>query len=58
MKNGRFGDPQIMGILKQAERGVRVSELCPEQRMMHGMCMQNELPKEALGKRRQGSRYY
>ena len=33
MKNGRFGDAQIMGILKQAEGGVPVSELCRE----HGM---------------------
>jgi len=33
MKNGRFSDGQIMGILKQAEGGVPVSELCRE----HGM---------------------
>ena len=33
MKNGRFSDTQIMGILKQAESGVPVSELCRE----HGM---------------------
>ena len=33
MKNGRFRDAQIMGILKQAEGGVPVSELCRE----HGM---------------------
>ena len=33
IKNGRFSDPQIMGILKQAEGGVPVSELCLE----HGM---------------------
>ena len=33
MKNGRFSDSQIMGILKQAESGVPVSELCRE----HGM---------------------
>ena len=30
MKNGRFSDTQIMGILKQAEGGVPVSELCLE----------------------------
>lgn len=54
MKNGRFSEPQVMGILKQAQSGVRVSELCPE----HGMSMQNESLKEALGKRRQGSQYY
>lgn len=33
MKNGRSSDAQIMGILKQAESGVPVSELCRE----HGM---------------------
>ena len=33
MKNGRFSDAQIMGILKQAESGVPVSDLCRE----HGM---------------------
>jgi len=33
MKNGRFGDAQIMAVLKQAEGGVPVSELCRE----HGM---------------------
>jgi putative transposase len=33
MQNGRFRDAQIMGILKQAEGGVPVSELCRE----HGM---------------------
>ena len=33
MKNGRYSDAQIMGILKQAEGGAPVSELCRE----HGM---------------------
>ncbi len=33
MKNKRYSDAQIMGILKQAESGVPVSELCRE----HGM---------------------
>ena len=33
MKTGRLSDAQIMGILKQAESGVPVSELCRE----HGM---------------------
>ena len=33
MKNGRFSDAQIMGILKQADGGVAGSELCRE----HGM---------------------
>ena len=33
MKKTRYTDAQIMGILKQAENGVRVSELCRE----HGM---------------------
>ena len=33
MKSKRYSDAQIMGILKQAENGVPVSELCRE----HGM---------------------
>ncbi len=33
MKNKRFSDAQIMAILKQAESGVPVAELCRE----HGM---------------------
>jgi putative transposase len=33
MKNGRFSDTQIMGVLKQAESGVPDSEFCHE----HGM---------------------
>ncbi len=33
MKKGRYSDAQIMAILKQAEGGVPVSELCRE----HGM---------------------
>ena len=33
MKTARSSDAQIMGILKQAEGGVLVSELCRE----HGM---------------------
>jgi putative transposase len=33
MKKSRFSDGQIMAILKQAENGVRVPELCRE----HGM---------------------
>ena len=33
MKTKRYSDTQIMGILKQAESGVPVSELCRE----HGM---------------------
>ena len=87
MKNGRFSDSQIMGILKQAESGVPVSELCREhgmssasfykwrakyggmdasmvsrmkameaenkrlKRMYAEMSMQNDLLKEALGKK-------
>ena len=30
MKNKRYSDAQIMGILKQAASGVPVSELCRE----------------------------
>jgi putative transposase len=88
MKNGRFSDAQIMGILRQAESGVPVSELCREhdmssasfykwrskyggmdasmvselkamadenrrlKRMYAEMSMQNDLLKEALGKKR------
>ena len=87
MKNGRFSDAQIMGILKQAGSGVPVSELCREhgmssasfykwrakfggmdasmvsqmkavadenrrlKRMYAEMSMQNDLLKEALGKK-------
>ena len=88
MKNKRYSDGQIMGLLKQAESGVRVSELCREhgmsnasfykwrakfggmdasmiselkamaeenrrlKRMYAEMSMQNDLLKEALGKKR------
>jgi putative transposase len=88
MKNKRYSDAQIMGILKQAENGVPVSELCREhgmsnasfykwrakfggmdasmiselktmaeenrrlKRMYAEMSMQNDLLKEALGKKR------
>jgi putative transposase len=31
MKTAQYSDAQIMGILKQAEGGVPVSELCREQ---------------------------
>jgi putative transposase len=88
MKNGRYSDAQIMGILRQAESGVPVTELCREhgmsnasfykwrakfggmdaskmsemksmvdenrrlKRMYAEMSMQNDLLKEALGKKR------
>ena len=88
MKTARYSDAQIMGILKQAESGVAVSELCREhgmsnasfykwrakfggmdasmisemkamseenrrlKRMYAEMSMQNDLLKEALGKKR------
>jgi len=88
MKTARFIDAQIMGILRQAESGVPVSELCREhgmssasfykwrsryggmdasmvsemkamadenrrlKRMYAEMSMQNDLLKEALGKKR------
>ncbi|MBL4890802.1 MAG: IS3 family transposase [Rhizobiaceae bacterium] len=87
MKKTRYSDAQIMGILKQAESGVPVSELCREhgmsnasfykwrakfggmdasmiselkamaeenrrlKRMYAEMSMQNDLLKEALGKK-------
>jgi len=88
MKNGRYSDAQIMAVLKQAEGGVPVPELCREhgmsiasfykwrakfggmdaplmsemkdmaeenrrlKRMFAEMSMQNDLLKEALGKKR------
>ena len=88
MKTARFSDAQIMGILRQAESGVPVSELCREhgmssasfykwrsryggmdasmvsemkamadenrrlKRVYAEMSMQNDLLKEALGKKR------
>ena len=71
MKNGRYSDAQIMGIRKQDEGGVPVSELRREHGMssasfykwrakfggmdasLNGeMSMQNDLLKEALGKKR------
>ena len=87
MKIGRFNEPQILGILKQAESGIPVSELCREhgmsstsfykwrakygsldasmisqmkamddenrrlKKMFAELSMQNELLKEALGKK-------
>ena len=88
MKTGRDSDAQIIAILKQAQRGVPISELCREhgmsnasfykwrakyggmdvsmmsqlkvmeaenrrlKRMYAEMSMQNDLLKEALGKKR------
>jgi putative transposase len=88
MKNERFSDAQIMAVLKQAQGGVPVSELCREhgmtsasfykwraklggmdaslisemrdmseenrrlKRMYAEMSLQNDLPEEALGKKR------
>ena len=90
MKTARFSEAQIMVILKQAEGGTPVSELCREhgmssvsfykwrakfggldasmvsqmkvmseenrrlKRMYAEMSMQNDLLKEAPGKKRQG----
>jgi putative transposase len=87
MKKSRFSDAQILAILKQAENGVPVPELCREhgmssasfykwrakyggmdaslmaemktlsgenqrlKRMFADLSMQNELLKEALGKK-------
>lgn len=88
MKTARYSDAQIMSILKQAEGGTPVSELCREhgmssasfykwrakfggmdaslitemkdmaeqnrrlKKMYAEMSMQNDLLKEALGKKR------
>ena len=64
MKNGRYSDAPIMAVLKQAQGGVPVSELCREHGMSSAsfykwrakfggmyaeMSMQNDLLKEALG---------
>jgi putative transposase len=87
MRKSRFGDAQILSILKQAESGMPVPELCREhgmsgasfykwrakyggmdaslmaemkavtaenqrlKRMFAELSMQNELLKEALGKK-------
>jgi putative transposase len=34
MKTSRYSDPQILAILRQAEGGVAVAELCREHGMM------------------------
>lgn len=88
MKTSRFSDPQIMAILKQAEDGIPVAQLCREhgmsdasfykwrarlggmdasmvaqmksmedenrrlKKMYAELSMQNDLLKEALGKKR------
>ena len=31
MKQGRFSEEQIIAILKEAEAGAKVTELCPRQ---------------------------
>jgi putative transposase len=90
MKKSRFTDPQIMSVLKQAEGGMAVPELCREhgisaatfykwrskfggmdasmmaemktmqdenrrlKKMFAELSMQNELLKEALGKKQTG----
>ena len=87
MKTSRFSETQILGILKQAEGGLQVPELCRQhgmsnasfykwrakyggmdasmiaekkaledenrrlKRMFADLAMQNELLKEALGKK-------
>jgi putative transposase len=87
MKTGRYSDPLILSILRQAEGGVAVAELCREhgmsnasfykwrakfggmdasmitqmkaiedenrrlKKMFAELSMQNELLKEALGKK-------
>ena len=38
MKTARFSDAQIMGILRQAESGVLVCELCREHGMSSAHC--------------------
>jgi len=40
MRKSRFGDSQIMAILKQAESGVPVADLCREHGMSSGLFYQ------------------
>ena len=44
MKNAKFSDAQIMAILRQAENGVPVSELCRE----HGTSSASWTPRTTL----------
>lgn len=37
MKTSRYTDSQIMGILKQAEEGAKVPDLCREHGISSGM---------------------
>jgi len=37
MRKSRFSDSQIMAILKQAEPGVPVADLCRENGMSNGL---------------------
>ena len=40
MRKSRFSDSQIMAILKQAEAGVQVADLCREYGMSSGLFYQ------------------
>ncbi len=66
MKASRYTETQIIGILRQAEGGVPVADLCREHGMSNAsfykwrakyggmdadLSMQNDLLKEALGKK-------
>jgi putative transposase len=39
MKTSRFSEPQILAILRQAEGGVPVPELCREKWDEHGLIL-------------------
>jgi len=43
MKTARYSDAQIMGILKQAEGGTPVSELCREP--LPGRVLRSNIPR-------------
>jgi transposase InsO family protein len=49
MKKSRFSDSQILAVLKQAESGVPVPELCREFATRWLWTYNNERPKMALG---------
>ena len=51
MKNAKFSEAQIMAILRQAENGVPVSELCRE----HGMSSVSTPDQNCTERRRESA---
>ncbi len=41
MKQGRFSEEQIIGVLKEAEAGAKVSELCRRHGSRRNLCVAN-----------------